>query len=62
MYLHHCLSKLKKTTCRYTYEFNDAMPVSFGQNCLHLLFQPYLSNQTYSRKREKLPNVVRGAC
>ena len=29
-----------------------------GQNCLHLTFKPYLSSETYSRKYEKLPNIV----
>ena len=29
-----------------------------GQNCLHLAFKPYLSSETYSRKYEKLPNIV----
>jgi len=33
-----------------------------GQNCLHLTFQPYLSSETYSRKYEKLPNIVIHAC
>ena len=28
------------------------------QNCLHLTFKPYLSSETYSRKYEKLPNIV----
>jgi len=29
-----------------------------GQNCLHLTFEQYLSSETYSRKYEKLPNIV----
>jgi len=29
-----------------------------GQNCLHLTFKPNLSSETYSRKYEKLPNIV----
>ena len=33
-----------------------------GQNCLHLSFKPYLSSETYSRKYEKLPNIVIHAC
>jgi len=33
-----------------------------GQDCLHLTFEPYLSNETYSRKYEKLPNIVIRAC
>ena len=33
-----------------------------GQNCLHLTFKPYLSSETYSRKCEKLPNIVVLAC
>jgi len=33
-----------------------------GQNCLHLTFLPYLSSETYSRKYEKLPNIVINAC
>jgi len=33
-----------------------------GQYCLHLTFQPYLSSETYSRKYEKLPNIVIHAC
>jgi len=33
-----------------------------GQNCLHLTFKPYLSSETYSRKYEKLTNIVVHAC
>ena len=33
-----------------------------GQNCLHLTFEPYLNSETYSRKYEKLPNIVIHAC
>jgi len=33
-----------------------------GQNCLNLTFKPYLSSETYSRKYEKLPNIVVHAC
>jgi len=33
-----------------------------GQNCLHLTFEHYLSRETYSRKYEKLPNIVNLAC
>ena len=33
-----------------------------GQNCLHLTFKPYLSSEPYSRKYEKLPNIVVHAC
>jgi len=33
-----------------------------GQNCLHLTFEQYLSNETYSRKYKKLPNIVILAC
>ena len=33
-----------------------------GQNCLHLTFEQYLSSETYSRKYEKLPNIVILAC
>jgi len=33
-----------------------------GQNCLHLTFDQYLSRETYSRKYEKLPNIVFLAC
>ena len=33
-----------------------------GQNCLHLTFKPYLSSETYSRKYEKLANIVVHAC
>jgi len=33
-----------------------------GQNYLHLTFKPYLSSETYSRKTEKLPNIVFHAC
>jgi len=29
-----------------------------GQKCLHLTFWPYLRSETYSRKYEKLPNIV----
>jgi len=34
------------------------MPAFLGHNCLHLTFQPYLSNETYSRKYEKLRDTV----
>ena len=33
-----------------------------GQNRLHHNFLPYLSSETYSRKYEKLPNIVNHAC
>jgi len=33
-----------------------------GQNCLHLTFEQYLSTKTYSRKYEKLPNIVILTC
>ena len=33
-----------------------------GQNCLHITFEQYLSSETYSRKYEKLPNIVILAC
>jgi len=33
-----------------------------GQNCLHLTFEQNLSSETYSRKYEKLPNIVILAC
>ena len=33
-----------------------------GQNCLHLTLKPYWSSKTYSRKYEKLPNIVINAC
>jgi len=33
-----------------------------GQNCLHLTFEQYLRSETYSRKNEKLPNIVILAC
>jgi len=35
-----------------------------GQNCLHLTFEQYLSSETYmySRKYEKLPNIVILVC
>jgi len=33
-----------------------------GQNCLHLTFKTYLSSGTYSRKYEKVPNIVFHAC
>jgi len=33
-----------------------------GQGCLRLTFKPYLSSKTYSRKYEKLPNIVTRAC
>jgi len=29
-----------------------------GQKCLYFLFKPYLSSETYSRKYEKLLNIV----
>jgi len=29
-----------------------------GQNCLHLTFEQYLGSENYSRKYEKLPNIV----
>jgi len=34
--------------------FKDAMPVSLGQNCLHLTSKLYLGSETYSRKYVKL--------
>jgi len=40
----------------------DAYMYVLGQNCLHLTFKPYLSSETYSRKYEKLPNIVIHAC
>ena len=33
-----------------------------GQYCLHLTILPYLSRETYSRKYEKLPNIVIHEC
>jgi len=33
-----------------------------GQNCLHHTFEQYLSSETYSRKYEKLQNIVIPAC
>jgi len=33
-----------------------------GQNCLHLTIYPYLRSETYSRKNEKLLNIVFHAC
>ena len=42
--------------------FIDAMLVSFGQNCLHPIFWPYLSSETYPYKYEKLPNVFIHTC
>ena len=33
-----------------------------GQTCLHLTFKPYLNGETYSRKYEKLQNIVMHAC
>jgi len=33
-----------------------------GQNCLPHTFEQYLSSETYSRKYEKLPNIVIIAC
>ena len=33
-----------------------------GQTCLHPTFLPYLSSETYSRKYEKLPNIVVHVC
>jgi len=33
-----------------------------GQICLHLTFEQYLNSETYSRKYEKLPNIVILAC
>jgi len=33
-----------------------------GQYCLHLTFWPYLRSETYSRKYEKLSNIVIHAC
>jgi len=33
-----------------------------GQNCLHLTIEHYLSSETYSRKYEKMPNIVSLAC
>ena len=33
-----------------------------GHNCLHLTFEPYLSSETFSRKYEKLLNIVIHGC
>jgi len=33
----------------------NAMSVSFGRICLHLIFIPYLNRESYFRKYEKLP-------
>ena len=33
-----------------------------GQICLHLTFEQYLRIESYSRKYEKLPNIVILAC
>ena len=33
-----------------------------GQYCLHLTISPYLSSETYSRKYNKLTNIVIYAC
>jgi len=38
------------------------MPVYLGQNFLHIAFKLYLSSKTYSRKYEKLRNLVIHAC
>ena len=35
---------------------------NLGQNCLHLTIDPYLRSETYSRKNEKLLNIVIHAC
>jgi len=57
--IHNCekrQSALRKSfTCMAFYKksltsFKDARHVSFGQNCLHLLFKPYVSSKTYSLK------------
>ena len=40
-------------------QFKD---VSFGQNCLNLIFEQYLSSETYPRKYEKQQNKVIHAC
>jgi len=34
----------------------------FDQNCLHRTSTPYLCIETYSRKYEKLPNIVTHTC
>jgi len=46
IYIRH--SRTLKMLCLYL----------LGQYCLHLTFEPYLSSKTYSRKYEKLPNIV----
>jgi len=34
----------------------------FGQNCLHITFSQYFSSETYSRKYDKVPNILINAC
>jgi len=36
----------------------DSMPVLFDQNCLEISFLRYFSSESYSRKYEKLPNII----
>jgi len=50
--MHWCLKQLKKVDLKMLCLY------FLGQNCLHLTFSPYLSSETYSRKYEKLPNIV----
>jgi len=45
-------TSLKRPVCLYL----------LGQNCLHLTLKPYWSSESYSRKYEKLPNIVIHEC
>ena len=38
------------------------MSVYVDHNCLHATFQPHLSSEWYSRKHEKLPEMIIRAC
>jgi len=51
-----CYSNVTFTHIENT--FGEAMPVSSGQNCLHLTLYPYLSSKTFSHIYEKLLNIV----
>jgi len=52
-------NKNKKVSIGSTPPFKDAMPVSFGQNCLDINRN---GSEAYSRKYKKLPNIVIHAC
>ena len=60
----HKIVRLQSVDEMYCYHINLKMLGLYllGQNCLHLIFEQYLSSETYSRKYETLPNIVILAC